>query len=423
LPPRHHGRFRRTRSIPVALLVFAACCGAARPALAAENLPKPPLEPETSVSDSLVPQRDIGDVLSDLLGKKKVQTEATIERPGLSIVALPSIGYNPAYGVYFGVGASAGGWLGDPQRTRVSVFALNATYSTSQQLSIQLKSDAWVPGNRWNFKGDFRYLDTSQPTYGLGPIDLQVGKYPMNFVMWRFYETAYLRMAGDIYAGVGYHVNLHEEIDDERATAGEPTPYTLYSLGYPSRSVASGVSWNVLIDSRDSPIYATKGVMWNASIRMYSKSLGGDADWQELVSDFRAYPILPRGSGDVLAIWNTLWMTFGQAAYLDLPAIGWDTYGKSGRAYVQGRIRAPNQVYTEAEYRKTLTRDGLWGAVAFVNMTSSTGPSGSFGRIDPGAGLGLRLKFVKRTRTNLTIDYGWGREGSTGLYLGTQEVF
>jgi len=368
--------------------------------------------------------RDIGDVLSKLFGNHKVKTEAELQpRPGLSIVALPSIGYNPAYGGYIGVGASAGGWFGDPAMTKVSVFALNATYSTQHQLTIQLKSDAWVPGNAWNFKGDFRYLDTSQPTYGLGPTGAQTGKFPMDFKMWRFYETVYRRTSGPVYVGLGYHLNQHMDILDHRAEGGEATPFTIYSRGNPATTTASGLSANVLIDSRDSPIFTRQGLFWNASLRFYSKGLSSNDDWQELLSDFRAYPVLPAGSRNVLAIWSSLWMTFGHAPYLDLPAIGWDTYGKSGRGYVQGRLRAANQIYEEAEYRFLLTHDELLGGVVFVNATASTLPAGNFGPLDPGAGFGLRIKFIKRTRTNLTIDIGWGNENSNGVYLGTQEVF
>jgi hypothetical protein len=29
----------------------------------------------------------------------------------------------------------------------------------------------------------------------------------------------------------------------------------------------------------------------------------------------------------------------------------------------------------------------------------------------------------KRSRTNLTADYGWGKDGAHGLYLGIQEAF
>jgi hypothetical protein len=31
--------------------------------------------------------------------------------------------------------------------------------------------------------------------------------------------------------------------------------------------------------------------------------------------------------------------------------------------------------------------------------------------------------FSKRTRTNLCIDYAWGRQGARGFYLGLQEAF
>jgi hypothetical protein len=416
----------RRASRPLAWLLAAAASGAvapgagATPAAPGDTVP-PPIAAE---SPSQAELRDIGDVLGELLGRKSVPTEAELQpRPGLSVVALPSIGYNPAYGVYVGIGASAGGWLGEPTRTNVSVFTLNVTYSTSQQLNIQLKSDAWVPGNRWNFKGDWRYLDTSQPTYGLGPTTVQVGRYPMEFRLWRFFQTAYRQVKGPIYVGAGYHLNLHDEIRDERAEAGEVTPFVTYSRGAVERTASSGVSGNVLVDSRDSPIDPRRGVFWNASLRFFSLGLGSDDDWQELLSDFRAYPIVPGGSRNVLAIWSALWMTFGQAPYLDLPAIGWDTYGKSGRGYVQGRLRAANQIYTEAEYRMPLRRDELLGAVAFVNATASTIPAAGFGPLDPGFGIGLRIKFVKRTRTNLTLDYGWGSDVSKGLYLGTQEVF
>jgi hypothetical protein len=374
--------------------------------------------------DSLPPQRDFGDVWRQITGRGHELGERQMApRPGLDIVALPSVGYNPAYGFYVGLGASAGGWLGDPAITRLSVFTLNATYSTEGQLAVLFRSDAWIPGNDWNLKGDWRYLDTSQPTHGLGPTVEQVGKYPMEFQMWRLYETVYRQVSGPIYVGLGYHLNIHDEVLDERAAAGEVTPYTVYSGGPVGTTTSSGLSANILIDSRDSPIYATQGVLWNASIRSYQRPLGSDKDWQEIWSDFRAYPNIPFGSRHTLAIWNQVWLAYGEAPYLDLPAIGWDTYGKTGRGYVQGRLRASDQIYTEFEYRYTLTQDGLWGAVGFANFTISTLSSGAFGPLDPGYGFGLRMKFIKRTRTNLTVDFGWGNAASSGIYFGTQEYF
>jgi len=117
-------------------------------------------------------------------------------------------------------------------------------------------------------------------------------------------------------------------------------------------------------------------------------------------------------------------MTFGPSPYLDLPANGWDTYGRGARGYIQGRIRGLDQVYTEFEYRAQLTPDGLLGAVFFLNMTVTTeGERRVFGQHDLGGGVGLRVKLNKRSHTNITLDHGWGQQGSSGWFIGTTEVF
>ena len=282
-------------------------------ATCAQDVPQPlPSAADTVQTSGFAPDsvlRDIGDVLADILGRSTVRTEAELKpRKGLSIVALPSIGYNPAYGVYAGIGASAGGWLGDPMRTKISIFALNVTYSTQHQLTFQLKSDAWVEGDGWNLKGDWRYLDTSQPTYGLGPVDSQTGgAYPMQFKLWRIYETVYRHVGGPFYAGLGYHLDHHTDVVDERAVAGEVTPYSVYSRGPGTTTTSSGFSANVLYDTRDNAICARHGMYWNASLRALAKELGGSDSWQMLTSDLRIYP-LPFDI--VLAAWRPIPILF-----------------------------------------------------------------------------------------------------------------
>jgi hypothetical protein len=126
----------------------------------------------------------------------------------------------------------------------------------------------------------------------------------------------------------------------------------------------------------------------------------------------------------VLAIWSTVWLALGPAPYLDLPAIGWDTYGRSGRGYLQGNIRGTNQIYTEFEYRLRLSRNDMWGVVGFVNFMATTAPGdGAFGTLDPGGGIGLRMKFNKKTNTNLSVDAARGQDNQTRWFFGLQEVF
>jgi hypothetical protein len=376
-------------------------------------------------SVAAVPQRDIGDALSRLM-RREVKTQvATEPRPGLSLTVLPSVGYNPSYGAFIGMSVALGGWLGDPATTLLSAGSAGVSYSTTEQLSVQFKSDFYLPDNAWALKGDWRYLDTSQPTFGLGPTEPGQSSYDMEFVLYRLYQTVYRRIGrSNVYVGGGYHFDRYDKIRDLRAEQGEATPFSDYSVGTPARTQSSGISANVLVDTRDNPINARRGLFWNARVATFNQAFGSDVDRQSLWSDFRAYVRLPHGGRNSLAIWNYLWFTFGQAPYLDLPAIGWDTYGRGGRGYLQGRIRGIDQAYTEFEYRVRLSRNGFWGAVAFVNLTGTTIPEeGHFGTLDPGYGVGLRIKFNKRTDTNFSIDAARGQDDTIRWFFGLQEVY
>jgi outer membrane protein assembly factor BamA len=188
--------------------------------------------------------------------------------------------------------------------------------------------------------------------------------------------------------------------------------------------VATGFSLNLLADTRDNLVNPRRGYYVSWSVRDYSEVFGGDGNWQEMWAEARLYPTMPEGSRNVLSFWMYTWLTFGGAPYLNLPSNGWDTYGRGARGYLAGRIRGADQVYIESEYRFPLTRDELFGMVVFVNGTATTSSSsGPFGSIDPGAGTGLRIKFNKKSDTNLAIDYAWGRANSSGLFLGLGEVF
>jgi len=81
-------------------------------------------------------------------------------------------------------------------------------------------------------------------------------------------------------------------------------------------------------------------------------------------------------------------------------------------------------VYAEAEYRFRITPNGLLGGVVFLNGQSfSSAPGTPLQSIQPGYGPGLRIKLSKVSKTNLDIDYGFGNQGSKGLFLTVGEVF
>jgi hypothetical protein len=371
-----------------------------------------------------VPQRDFFDLLHDVL-KRRVEPQVDIKsKTGLQWALLPTFSYNPIYGAAFGAMISAAGRRGS-EEGRYSSLSISANYSTTGQFQLQTRGDVFSAGENFLFKVDFRYLDTDRPTWGLGPIYSNQQEYPMSFVLSRVYATVLRRISGPVYLGLGYHYDQFDNIVDDRAVQdGIATPFSTYSGGLPTKTQASGLSLNMLADTRDNLVNPRHGYYLSWSFRDYLEDLGSDKSWQELWVEARVYPHVPKSSSNVLGFWLYGWFSFGPAAYLNLPSNGWDTYGRGARGYVAGRIRGENQLYVESEYRRTITRDGLWGLAVFANIVSTAQPeTGTFADPDPGVGVGLRVKFNKHTDTNLTLDHGWGRSGSRGWFLGMTEVF
>jgi hypothetical protein len=83
-------------------------------------------------------------------------------------------------------------------------------------------------------------------------------------------------------------------------------------------------------------------------------------------------------------------------------------------------------VYGETEYRFPISPcGGIMGGVVFVNATTADRPDNKvklFDYIAPGYGFGLRFMVDKHSRTNLQVDFGFGKK-STGFYLGATETF
>ena len=87
------------------------------------------------------------------------------------------------------------------------------------------------------------------------------------------------------------------------------------------------------------------------------------------------------------------------------------------------RYTGKSLLYFETEYRRDITRDGLFGFVLFANLNTVTEPdTHQFAYLHPAAGPGLRLKFNKHSGTNVGIDYGVSK-GYNAVYFNLGETF
>jgi outer membrane protein assembly factor BamA len=345
----------------------------------------------------------------------------------------PVIGYKPSSGAQFGAAGNVALYLGNPETTHISSAVASVTISTKKQLSATARFAVLAGNDRYKLDGDNRAQWTSQDTFGLGTETEAGEKLNMAFDYFRVYETAYAELVNGLFGGIGFHYSAHTGVGpgkDADEAWGE-SPYVDYSErhGFPLDSQTSaGASANLAADTRDSAINASRGWFGSVSYRAFFDGfLGGDSSWQQLVLDARTYKAISTDGRHKLAFWLFGDMVVGGVApYLDLPATGMDTYGRTARGYAEGRLRGERMLYGEIEYRGTLMRNGLVGMVAFLNTTTlSNSQSGEqlFDHFASAAGAGVRLLINKRSMTNLCFDVGFGQKGSRGVYLAVQEAF
>lgn len=378
------------------------------------------LRSDTIKPDKYIHLKDLTDVIKLMVNKsKKNEADTAISGPVLSII--PAIGYSLQTKLA-GVISGNIAFRAD-KNTRLSAISGNITYTQNKQFYIPIQSNIWTKGNKYNLAGDYRFYKYPQSTFGLGSNSSPKNEDPMDYKFARFYQVVYKKIKEPIYAGLGYIIDYRWDISHSGIANGAIADYEKY--GPTGESISSGITLNALYDTRDNLINAYKGFYTAIQLRNNFTWLGSNDNWQSLIVDVRKYIHLKKNSPNVLAFWSYNWIILkGHPPYLDLPSNGWDTYNCTGRGYIQGRFRGSKMMYMETEYRFKLVRNGLFGAVVFANAeTFATEQSSSFQKIQPGFGAGLRIKLKKSSRTNLGIDYGFGTQGSRGLFINVGEYF
>jgi hypothetical protein len=309
-------------------------------------------------------------------------------------------------------------------RANMSSMTVNLSYTQNNQVILMANSAIWSADNRFLWTNDWRLMHYPQATYGLGMFTSTDRVINMDYAYNRLYQSLLRRLAENFYAGVGYHLDLHWNIDSYNSRR-EVTRISRYPFGVVGRSISSGPTLHLLYDNRHNAINPSGGLYVNAVFRANMSALGSDETYQSLLVEARKYVHLPSRSDNILAFWSYNALTLdGDPPFLDLPSTGWDNSGNVGRGFIQGRFRGKKLLYAETEYRFHITNDRLLGGVVFANaQTVTEQTSGQFEKIVPAVGAGVRLKMNKVSRTNLSVDYGFGFDGSSGLFFNLGEVF
>ena len=397
--------------------------------------------------DTCCPQKDLIDFF--FKGKNPFYTS---KEKRFRFFAIPLVAFDPATSLQFGVGGSFSLQLGKAADTKLSAGVASVLYTLNQQFFIQYKGNIYFPHNKWFLQSDWRFYMFNLPTYSLGTnnqvaipevpgfgteiIDPAMnGQYPMDYNWIRFYNILSRRLTKSINIGIGYHIDIHYNIqDDNLLISGDTlynTPHYAYSTLHGFNTdhyITSGVSANFVFDTRDNQLNAYRGVFVNVNYRYNATWLGSSQNSSTLWTEFRAYiPLSKRCPRHLLAFWYFgSFQVSGYLPFLDLMSISYDQMNSSGRGYAQGRYRGEDFVYGEMEYRFPISpHSHILGGVIFTNVTTASNRDMQiplFGYFQPAIGAGLRIMVGKHDRTNIAIDFGIGNM-SKGLYVQTQEVF
>ena len=366
-------------------------------------------------------QRDLNDILKFIFTKnyKPAKTDTIGRKPLISFV--PAVGYSLQT-------KTAGTLTGNivfraTPNSKISAITTSMGFTQRKQFTLPIVSAIWAKDDSYLFVGDTRFYIYPQSTYGLGSNSNIGDEQPMRYNLLRVSEVALKRISGNFFLGAGFRMDKHWNISSQPTFDGAPSEFESYGANV--KSTSTGVSLNALFDSRDISVNASKGFYAAIQYYNYTKVLGSNTNWQSIVFDLRKYYRFPEGSDNVIAFWSYDWIVLrGRPPYLDLPSTSWDTYSTTGRGYIQSRFRGAQMIYLETEYRFKITNNGVLGGVVFLNGQSfSAAPGSKLESMQPGYGPGLRIKLNKASKTNLDIDYGFGRQGSNGLFLTVGEVF
>ena len=357
-------------------------------------------------------------------------------------LVMPIIGSQPATGFSYGF-VSQYTFKGKMEKDKYSSVNLGVTYTEKQQLLVNAKNSVMLKNNKIFLSGDWRFYIFSQANYGLGTdiiprpseadnFDLNDLKEPMDYNYLKFHQTASWEVKNNYYVGAGVHVDWYTTINDlnlDVANAQLTNHYT-YSQKYGYKDneyFVNGVSLNLLYDSRDNQINTNNGMFANINYRFNPAFNDNQKASNVLFMEYRYFlPLSKLNKQHGFSIWATgQCLTSGKVPYLNLPSIGWDQRSRSGKGYTQGLFRGQKMVYFETEYRFPILCSNLISGTVFGNLTSASDKDRDiriFQYIQPAMGVGLRILIDKATRTNLVLNYAWGRH-SKAFYLNAGESF
>jgi hypothetical protein len=384
--------------------------------LTAQNAPD--LIPQNNVVRDTARQTDLLDIYKKWF--RKLPTPNKEHAQDKFYFTLSPLGNTPtSSGNALVTSTTANIFLGPKETTNKSSVNFAPYLNFGGRYGLPLRSAIWLKDNAWYIQGDIRFLVYPQYTWGLGSTNNTSEKTLIDYKYIRFYQAALKRINNHVFVGLGYDLDYHFNISNNDSGVNLQK-FTGYQYGLSGNSFSSGITFNFLYDTRNLNVYPFPGSFLNIVYRVNPVFLGSNQFWQSLLVDVRKYIKLnpsDLNQQNLLTFWSFLWTSLNNGTpYLDLPSTGWDEFNRSARGFDQNRYRGKSLYYFETEYRRDITRNGLFGFVVFSNINTVSGSGTMFLSWHPAAGAGLRIKLDKASNSNFALDYAFSKGYQTVLF-------
>ena len=365
--------------------------------------------------------RDLIDWITGIL--KFTPKERPRKKGVIYFSVIPSTNTNQSGSKVLVSSINSGFYLGNPDSTYLSSIYFVPYTNLSHQYGFMATSNIWTANNSWNIPGEFKIQKLSPYSYGLGSRSSSHDRFTIDYNYVRLYLTGNVRLINYFFGGFGLNYDRQYNVKLLTSPGTATSPYEQYGIGTGSSSTSTGITLNVLYDNRENSINPDGGFYSTIVYRFNPRFIANDNGWSSLYLDARKYFQLETQRRNIIALWGMYWASYGDVPYLNLPGTSMEYNARSGRGYALGRFRGKQMLYLESEYRFTFSENGFWGGVLFANVQSFTEPlTRQFEKVNPALGFGARLKFNKKSNTNLDIDFGFGKE-SFNFYINLGEIF
>jgi hypothetical protein len=352
-----------------------------------------------SVAPNVAAQRDTATRIADSVGRRRIQP-------------LPVLGSAPETGLQYGAAMLAVWEQPRTRHARPASITASAVRTAKSQTRIGIVGEHWSRKNARRIAASLQWQEYPLPFYGIGNAAPTTALETFTPRGTEATLTVQQRVADGWYVTAGGR-HLTQRLSFDTVGALRNRQLTGTAAGR-----ITEWSGGLQRDTRDNLFAPHRGEWMQLS---YARSVDGflsDYSYGTARLDARTYHAWPKGF--VFATQTQIIAVDGGAPFDQLALVG---NSDILRGYTRGRYRDRAVAATQTELRSPLWHRVGWVAFGGLGATASKLAALNGAILLPTYGAGVRMQLDERQRTGIRADYGRGRDGASGLYIGFNQAF